>query len=329
MSKIASSPCHLYEAWERLCDALEERMTAFGAVGLARIPRQLPPPVKYDFSTDEMRLLITIMVNNSFNPLFLGKWATFGSPEMSMHSIDSPDGKFYKDFDIDPYPFLRRAPPDLPSFRHTVSQFINSAAWILTKVVRFPAPWKRSRNGFFLDADLRAETFSPAQSASGKYSQGNVSLKGYYDGEERRINASPLFPAYRDHWGRSDAKNLRWVYKGAGGAATGTDPVPSPILRGKCPVKTTGDHISFSRGTSADPEQKPLYFGEQLFEMDFDTGEADRTYDLSGAQNYINTVWNGNFDIDNEGSRTVRLEPGSFSVMLTGENFPVYDFKYR
>ena len=140
MKWLAERPRPLEEAWNILCDALEERMDHYGfQIDRATIPRVPRKPFQ-SFNLSAMRNLIISMVKCSFNPQKFGMWCNFSDSELFMNSCGDRRGAFFDDFQIDAGAFHRRSPPVVPSLRHTISQFILAAGQIIDRAIIYPRP---------------------------------------------------------------------------------------------------------------------------------------------------------------------------------------------
>lgn len=335
MKWLTERPRPLEAVWNILCDALEERMDAYGfQYDRAAMPRVPNRPFQ-QLPVAAMRNLIISMVRCSFNPQKLGTWCDITDTEMHMYSSLFFDGDFYENFGIDGYAFFRHAPPVVPSYHHTISQFVLAAGQIIDRAILYPRPvfYDSERFGFVFDGDLQLETFSPAATIYGKYSSdGPLRAEGEYKGDHGWVYSSPLTLASCSEFGRSRARNLHWSYNRAGELMPITSDHESyicPVLLGKAGIKSVDDTISAPDFSDPDKESLETGSGTLEFEIDFETGVSGN-YDLSARQSDIDGVWNSNDDLEARRSRSFYANfcfKERF-VKLNKENFPEINYKY-
>lgn len=336
MKWLAERPRPLEEAWNILCDALEERMDHYGfQIDRATIPRVPRKPFQ-SFNLSAMRNLIISMVKCSFNPQKFGMWCNFSDSELFMNSCGDRRGAFFDDFQIDAGAFHRRSPPVVPSLRHTISQFILAAGQIIDRAIIYPRPaFSSTSYGFVFDADLQLETFSPALTLTGKFSlDGALRAEGEYKGSYKNVYSGRYTLAECSCFGRCRARNLHWSYCRGGELMPFSDTggygsYICPVLSGKAEISTDGDRIGVPDFSKQDEPYSYTDLGPLEFEVDFESG-CSANYDFSVRQSDINQVWNSDDDLEKLESRTLSADfyfKNRF-IRLYKENYPEPSYKY-
>ena len=330
MKWLDERPRPIHEAWNILCDAVEERIEAFKIVWgsdylLPRVPE--PPFYKTKFDVSGLRGKIITLIKYSFFPPWFGNWCDLSVDNLG---IDRPDGEFYRQLGINSYAFFCTAGSDGPNFKYSLNNFIHAAAEIVNNAIIYPLPGRENsdRAGFLLDADLELETFEPAYSWKGRYSSNGQKVV-YLD--DATIMAYPYqLVFYLQKNGRSRASNLRWKYCKAGELMKNPSPFPyyNPVLLGKGKLRMGSTHFTCTDPEAEDRYQKKVLDSEE-FVIDFPTGLADKEIDVSGVQKWISRYWN--FPVEEDLPDIIYrviLEKAAVQIMLQRENFPAVNYKY-
>ena len=320
-------------AWNMLCGAVAERREFFGhnkSYFYGRIPETMPVARRtYEIRSmiPSMREAIGDLVRNAFNVHHFGQWSALTSMT-GVNPLRYPDEQFWQEYQIDPYSYLF-LPETLPSLRHSVSEFISTAARIVNDAVLYPRPVFDTAyplTGFGVDADLALQWGYDYQwQLHGTYEE-----NGYLSSTEipSMSNVGYWTPAvWARAVGRGRADNLRWIWRGDGQrAGSNGNYYYQPQLSGSCRLRSRSEVVYIRGSTDNSPEKIDL--GTEEFTMDFTTDQADRSWDLSKISNYRSEIWNSKY-YDNEYNRkTLELTIKSAEVLLTKENFPELNYKY-
>ena len=342
MNWIGENFCSTAKAWNTLCDAIEERIEAYKIADSANIviPRHTAAPSKWKFDFAAMRELIRRLLQVSFPVLYFDKWVKFSYDDISRNFAVGSD--FFEELGIDSYAFFRRAPEDVPSLRHTVSQFIFNAAKIINDACIYPAPSFSSsaeKAGFMLDADLILECFEPEYEKTGKVS--TDSYLSYYSAAVganlRSMNDILVYFAlgHDDNYdpikgGRTRSKNHRWIYHKAGELTDNGRSVwnyIAPVFKGSCGLRSPEAYVSY---TDIDPDKHDMLTKKinMDFTVDFAVNRATEKVDLSSVQSVIDRFWN----LDEKAEKIsyiARLEDFSPEIYLSESNYPDFKSKYK
>ena len=322
-------------AWNMLCEAVAERQEFFGSHGKRYLYYRIPETMPVARRTYEIRSMIPSMreaigdlVRNAFNVHHFGQWAVLTSMT-GVNPLRYPDEQFWQEYQIDPYPYLF-LPETLPSLRHSVSQFISTAAGIVNDAVLYPRPAFDTAyplTGFGVDADLALQWGSDYQyRSSGTYAE-----NGYLSSTEISSlgNIGYWTLAVWEHAvGRGRADNLRWIWRGGGQrAGSNGNYYYQPQLSGSCRLRSRSE-VVYTRGYTDDSPEK-IDLGTEEFTMDFATGQADRCWELAKISNYRSEIWNSENEEEKEYMRkSLDMTIKSTEVLLTKENFPALNYKY-
>lgn len=326
MKWLGERPRSLVEAWNILCEAVNERMEFYG---IEKINRQFfpLPQLPCTRSGREIRNMLAFMrevicelVKYSWDWRQSGLWsenpAGFGRPS-------APDHPLFEACKADGFAFFR-TPEKVPSYRHSSSDFIRAAAGVLDFAVRYPAPKigdTAPAFGFGFSARLEAESFIDGKHYSG-YSQENGALQLPSNMSSLGVVSLSTICRWIKGVGRARAYNYRCVYCGAG--TMGRD-YRMPLLFGSGQMRTKM-FVQYRSGLAGESEKR-IELDPQEFTLRFDTGESEKTLDLSRIAPEISSIWNRDDSVPaTSGSAVLNFD--SPAVKITAENFERLTYKY-
>lgn len=343
MKWLDERPRPLHEAWNILCDAVEERKNALQIQwsDSLEIPRQKPAISKRNFNIANMREIIFRLLGYSFLPSWFGIW-------WNCKACESPNrgDSFYKDFQIDESSFLHVSTTDGPQYKHTVNDFIHASAKLINNLILYPLPeveakyrgnqyyGNKERAGFLLDANLEIELWDSEEYYytpfwKGLYStDGEKTISTQTDIGEVGITAHPYdIVVYSPYYAHARATNVKFKYCKKGEIVTHRrmyylkHACPSLIGMGK--IKFSGDGFHYYDGSTL----KTIEFSKREYDINLNTGYAIENVDINPVKNIVDEMWEdyGSFYVKDD--NYVRI-PENIEIYLTKDNFPELNYKY-
>ncbi|MBE6355795.1 MAG: hypothetical protein E7058_01625 [Lentisphaerae bacterium] len=330
MKWLGERPRSIVEAWNILCEALNERMEFYGYSGGSY--RYSPIPAvpcrragrKIRDMIPEIRAMICRMVGISYDWTASGSWVSdpcFSVPE-------DPEDPLFAGSGVDGLAFFS-TPETLPACRHVSSEFIKAAAGVLDFAVRYPVPMlcEKPPNvaGFGVSALLAAESFENGSVLRGTSLDDGVLVLP--DDMRPLVNVSwNILARWDKDVGRERAYNHRLVYHGAG-REIGNNRVSYrlPYLYGKCGIRVDA-HVK-CRTVLPGEAEKVIDLDRQEFTIDFSTGLGDDKLDFSRASPEISDAWNCRED-DPAVRRSVLLYIDQMEVKIGTDNFAPLKYKF-
>lgn len=323
MKWLAERPRPVPAAWNILCDAVNERLEYFGMSDQYFFDHIAPvPAVRTALPVDKMQQALKSMADNTFAPQMFGQWYDTGR----LISLSDPAADVFSRWGIDGSAFLMSNPAAGPHWKHSISDFIRAAGKLLDKVLLYPLPRfnqlaysNAPAQGVVIESFIHVEGFVSGSSASGTF-RGNY---GLLLDEDSGVTVNSLIPVKLiSHLGRGRSDGQRWVYDGAGEyiRTRRYSRYRLPILRGKAEIRSDNT-LTISR----DGETTVINQGMENFVMDFDSGKAEKEFDLSVIAETVADIW------ENRGNyyrASVDLTTGTPEILLKKDNFPELPYKY-